>query len=189
MFDFIHIISPDPDISLVHNSIHEKYLFGINWKSEQVHGIHFKSEYFYHTDVLEKGIEKFNSIYAFYIGNIYTNQSYELLTNTLRHKIKTQELIEMYLQYGKELIKYIKGIFVLFIADDIKKRYYAYTSRSGLYKLYYCIDDSRLLISTSTSSILNNLEKEPDMDEIAIIQHSIYEYPLGERTHYKNIKI
>jgi hypothetical protein len=189
MFDFIHIISPDPEISLVHNSIHEKYLFGINWKSEQVHGIHFKSEYFYHTDVLEKGIEKFNSIYAFYIGNIYTNQSYELLTNTLRHKIKTQELIEMYLQYGKELIKYIKGIFVLFIADDKKKQYYAYTSRSGLYKLYYCIADSRLLVSTSTSSILNNLEKEPDMDEIAIIQHSIYEYPLGERTHYKNIKI
>jgi hypothetical protein len=189
MFDFIHIISPDPDISLVHNSLHEKYLFGVNWNSEQVHGVHFKSEYFYHTDVFEEGIEKFNSIYVFYIGNIYTNQYYELLTNKSKHKVKTPELIELYLQYGKELIKYIKGIFVLFIADDSKKNYYAYTSRSGLYKLYYCINDSRLLISTSISSILKNIKNEPELDEVAIIQHSVYEYPLDERTHYKNIKI
>lgn len=189
MFDFTHIISLDPAVDLQHNCLHEKHLIDKNHASRLIRGKHFNSETFIHTDILEEGFSRRGSIFAFLVGKAYTNSHYALQNNISASSLNASALLDMYITHGEDLIRSIKGIFVIFIADEDRNVYLGYTSRSGLLKLYYYLGRNRLILSTSVASILNNLDQKPKLDEVAILQHGLFEHPLGDRTHFNDIKI
>ncbi len=189
MFDFIHIISPDPDISLVHNSLHEKYLFGVNWKSEQVHGVHFKSEYFYYYEDEENGYLKKDNIHIFSLGRIYLKKEYNNTKKKGQLRLFAKDILDLYISYGEKIINCIKGNFLLFIADEEKKRYIAIPGRSGLYRLYYYFENNKLIISSSMSSILKNMSTPAEINIIGLVQHALFTYPLDSNTHINNVNI
>lgn len=189
MFDFTHIIRLGPDIVVKHNDSHDKHLIDSNYQSRFVMGKHFVSEVFSHTDIPEEGFARKGNLFVFMVGKAYTNGQFAAERNLSVKPLDASALMEMYVELGEELIKSIKGIFVIFIADEDKNVYLGYTSRSGLLKLHYYIGKGRLILSTSLYSILNNLENKPQFDEVAILQHGLFEHTLGERTHFKDIKI
>lgn len=189
MFDFTHVVSLDPAFCVKHNNTHEKYLIDTNHESKFIKGRQFSSEFFTHTDIPEEGFSRKGNLYVFLVGKAYTNNQFAAERNLSAKPLDASALLEMYVNHGEGLIKSIKGIFVVFIADEDKNLYLGYTSRSGLLKLYYHISQNTLILSTSVSSILNNLEQKPQLDEVAILQHGLFEHTLGDRTHFRDIKI
>ena len=188
MFDFIHIISPDPEISLVHNSTHEKYLFGINWKSEQVHGIHFKSEYFYHPEDKENCYFKRDNIHIFILGRTYLKKEYRK-NKTGELRLFANDIWDLYKSYNAQMVNFIKGNFLLFVADEEEKLYLAIPCRSGMYRLYYSVTNNKLYIASSLSFLLKNLDTSPKINIFGLIQHALFTYPLNSNTHIVNINI
>lgn len=189
MFDFVHVISKKGIPKIIHNDQHDKHLIDHNYKSKRYEGINFQSEVFLHTDIPEEDCAQKDNLHIFLVGTAYTNKNFSDKYSTKQMLLDADSLLRMYEEHKVDLIKYIKGVFVIFIADEKEHLYYSFVSRSGLYKCFYYQDEERLIISTSISSIINNLGYKPILDEIAIIQQDIFENTLGDRTHYKDIKI
>lgn len=189
MFDFTQVISLDPAIGVKHNYLHDKHLIDTNHVSKIIKGRQFSSEVFTHTDLQEEGFSRKGNLFVFLVGKAYTNSQFAAERNLSTKPLDASALLEMYIELGEGLIRSIKGIFVVFIADEDKNVYLGYTSRSGLIKLYYHLGQNRLILGTSVSSILNNFADTPQLDEVAILQHGLFEHTLGNRTHFRDIKI
>ncbi|MCK4662438.1 MAG: hypothetical protein KAT68_06215 [Bacteroidales bacterium] len=126
--------------------------------------------------------------YVFIIGEIYLRKSSEIL-NYKTGKIDAKNVFELYKEHGSSFINYIKGIFIVVIFDEKNSNYRFFNSKSGLLDFYYQHKDNSLLFSTSLYSLLKLSLTNCQIDNVSLIQHSIFDYSLGKRTLYKNINI
>jgi len=188
MFDFCFVIASQSP-RLTPNKLHEKYLANISYASKQVSGRHFSCEYYCHTDLSNEGFIRDGELYCSLLGKAYTNNKYAIDHKQALRQLNAGDLIGLYQKHGKDFIQYVKGIFLVVICDEAAQTYLAYTSKSGLYRLYYSHDNDTLFISSSLSSIINNMSSAPQLDDIALIQHGVFEHTLGERTFYQGIKM
>ncbi len=189
IFDFSLVLSPSASGELVANPFHANYLKNVDYHQGIVEGKHFKAEYFAHPDPDGEGVYFESGIYVFLLGRIYPNKKLSGETKLGTPQIALREVVKLYLKYREELVNYLKGFYVLVLVDENYKECLAFTSRSGLYKLYYSLEGERLLLSTSLSSVKLN-KKEPGIsDEVGIIQHGLFEHPLGTRTSVQSIKL
>jgi hypothetical protein len=187
MFDFIHQINRNRNCQLVSNKRHIDHLIDGTYVNYRVSGKGFSSEVFAHNDNPKAGYMNKDDLTIFLIGHTYTNYQYESASSEKPHELTPLDVLSLYSKYGPGFIKFLKGIFVIFIADEKKTAYYAYVSRSGLLKIFYHIDTEQILVSTSIASLLVNLPQCPAKDDVAIIQHGCFDYPLGSRTHFKGV--
>jgi len=188
VFDFCVVVSPDQP-SINHNREHDKFLNGIPFKSGMQSGRHFACEYFSHTDMPDLGLAVNKGLYCFMIGRVFTNDLYSSELGLPLRELLAQDVIECYRQFGQDFIRYIKGTFLIVVCDEDNNDYLAYTSKSGMYRLYYAFVENRLILASSLNSIVNNLKSKPALDDLAILQHSVFEHTLGCRTFYRGISI
>ena len=189
MFDFTIVCSRPEYLTLRKNTTHSAYLNNVDYISDSRNGMNFRSEFYAHTEAKNDGIANEDGLYVFLIGKAYPNNKCQDECGTQDSSITSADILLLYKKHGEGFIRYLKGIFVLVLIDDNKCRSFAYTSRSGLYKLYYCVDGKRLVLATSISSIIQNCLGSVDTDAVGVIQHSLFQHPLGNRTHYNNVKI
>ncbi len=188
MFDFIHIISQTTSPEVLHCQKHDTFLKDVGHSCQTYRGKHFGSECYSHSDRSQDSYACDKGVHVFIIGSTYTNEAYYDKTGNRPQIADPKKVLSLYLDYGADLIKFIKGTFALFIADEIKDRYWLFPSRSGLYRIYYAQVGSRLLASTSVGLILANLDHQPTLDQSALIQQALFTYPLGANTHFQQIK-
>lgn len=186
MFDFCIIISSQPPMI---NRIkqHDSYMQRIPHKTNMISGQHFVCQYDAHTDVPASSPAASDGIHCCIIGRAFTNNLYFHEHGVTLKELTGSDLIDMYKRLGSGFIKYVKGIFLVVIIDEVKRNYCAYTSKSGLYRLYYTATDDRLVISSSLSSVVVNLAERPEVDGVALMQHAVFEHTLGERTIFRGI--
>lgn len=188
MFDFIQIISKKRDIRLNHNTKHDQYLVGKDYHTKLIKGKNFSGEFYSFEAKDHEHYSNSEGINVFLIGSVFTNDNYYYEYHE-QIKLNAALILKLYQKHGHNLVKYLKGIFVIFIADEDNLKYYSFVSRSGLYRLYYCHQPDRLIISTSVSSIIANLSTIPSLDESALIQQYIFDHTLGSKTHFKSIEL
>lgn len=189
MFDFTISISRNRQPDVKSNQSHALHLTSGSYVKYLVRGKGFCGEVFSHSNDERQGYGNRRDIHLFVIGHTYTNREHAGLDNVKQHKLDTTSLLDFYERFGQEMIRYIKGIFVMFIADEQNQRYYAFVSRSGLLKLFYYRDQDRVMLSTSMASLLQNLPNKPVLDNVAVLQHGFFDYTLGTRTHFKDVQI
>lgn len=189
MFDFIHLISSKSNIVLQSNQTHAQHLRDGSYNKYRVQGKGFCSEIYCHANTARQGYEHRADTHLFLIGHAYTNRKHTSLTALKQHKLDASMLLDIYERFGQDIILYIKGIFVIFIADESKNCQYAFVSRSGLLKLFYYHDSERILLSTSMAALVQNLPHTPVLDDLAVIQQGFFGYTLGTRTHFMGVRI
>ncbi len=190
MFDFNCVISFQRETILTDDNkiVSLKYLKGIEFTKEYLKGEFFSAQWLQRKNERNDFFFMKNKAFVFLIGRIYPNQSFETLKGP-GINLTAEILHNLYLEYGKDFSKYIKGQYLLFIFDEKKEEYHVITSRSGLLDVYYYSDDGYVIISSSLEFILKHPWCSTGIDEIALIQYHIYDYPLGSRTLFRNIRL
>lgn len=191
MFDFvIHITKEHLPEKVRFNSVLTKnYLVNILYSEELYQGAHFKLSALVHEDANEQFQFIENEIAVFVLGNAYTTKAFSATLNSKPHRVEPQEVLKMYKDQGKSFINNLKGIFTILVLDEVNGYYQIFSSRNALYDTYYLEGPDFLIASSSIEAILKYPGITPEIDPIAIIQHSIFDYPLGEKTLFSNVSI
>jgi len=191
MFDFIVHISKErhPEQIRFDAVSTGNYLKDILYKEELFKGVNFSLSALVHEDAHGSCHFSDKGTVVFAMGNVYTTNSYALSLKTKPHRVEPSGIFKIYNEEGCTFINNLKGIFIILVLDEGNSRYQLFSSRNGLYDTYYLEGDDYLIASSSLEAILKFPGIIPEIDPVAIIQHSIFDYPLGEKTLFSNVRM
>jgi hypothetical protein len=188
MFDFNCIISKGNAVPFTGNEriLSLSFLKDIPFIQERQNGKNFSIQWLRHTDIHSNCSYANKGVYAYILGNIFTNQNYETKFGKSK-KLYPEEIYNLFNEFGKSLTDYIKGIFLLLIFNENSQEYLLFTSRSGLLDVYFYHGKDFIILSSSIEFIVKNEQCKTKIDKVSLIQHHIYDYPLGDRTLFNGI--
>lgn len=144
--------------------------------------IHYKktSENFYYNE---------NGVWILSMGKIlfrdqYTNE----ISNDNRQGTTLSKLYKLYLDKNRNLVEFIKGSFLLLILDTKSEKYYFFNDRIGFYDLFYQQNSTGLYFSTDLLAFKQLFKLKDKQDSVSLLQHFLFDYPLGEYSYLKNTK-
>lgn len=188
MFDFVAVLGKNKKLNISSEiNTYNKFLKNIDYRKK-----FFKSDYYELLALSYPDNDKYffsnSSADVFLMGKVYTNNKYYECFNAKHLEIYSEEISELYENYKKDFIDYIKGIFVIIIVDKIDNVILVYNARAGLFNIYYSQLANSVLISTNPEIILKYPELNTDIDVISVIEYSVFDYPLGSNNLFKSLK-
>jgi asparagine synthase (glutamine-hydrolysing) len=144
-------------------------------------------------DVSQSGHQPMASYDENYIiifnGEIYNHWE---IRNELEPKYKfnsktdTETILYGFIEYGKDILKKLNGIFAFAIFNKQTKELFIARDHFGVKPLYYYCDNNLFWFSSEIKSILPlNFDKELDLE--AIENYLTFLYSPGEKTPYKKV--
>lgn len=189
MFDFIVWLGkgePPKDLSILSSSLKD-LTENISCSKWDISGFNFRIYFMTHDESVERCYFEREGVHIFLLGRTASNKKYHEETQIPPKILRAASVYDLYLKYGPDLIKYTKGNFILCVFDEDASRYYLFNSRFGLLNFYLYKGDRFFLFSSSMDFILNVLDHPPEVDDIAVFQLSLLNYPLEERTAIREI--
>ena len=130
----------------------------------------------------------FDDIVLVFNGEIY---NYKELIHVEQLDCKTQSdsevLIRLYQKYEFDFLNKLNGMFSFCIYDIKKDRYFCARDRYGKKPFFYYFKNEKFIFSSSIKSILNLLEKKPNLNKVALSKYMQYFVSYGEDTFYQDI--
>jgi hypothetical protein len=136
----------------------------------------------------ESNFYEYNSEVCFIYGTIFTNNKYSGISGKKPHKSNAAAIYGLYKEYGDKFVEYIKGSFVLLIYNSGENSVKVITDKLNVLPLYYYYRDGIFIISSSVRMMTSNYSVNTEIDNHALTDLLFYDYILGEKTFYKNIK-
>lgn len=130
----------------------------------------------------------FDNIILVFNGEIY-NFKEIIIEEKLICKTKSDSeiIIRLYLKYGENFLNKLNGMFSFCIYDIQKKFFFCARDRYGKKPFFYYYLDNKFIFSSSIKSIVNLLDKKPELNKIALSKYMQYFVSYGKDTFYKNI--
>ena len=128
-----------------------------------------------------------NSEHIFIFGFVFSNKNYESLKGEKPKKLSPKEVYELYKRYKMKLTQYIKGSFVLIIYEEDENKLICISDHLNVLPIYYAYKDDIFIFSSATKPILDSGFVDTTKNKTAIIEFAIFDYPLGNKTYYKDI--
>lgn len=126
-----------------------------------------------------------------YNGEVYNFLSLkkELISDGYRFKSQcdTEVILYLYHKYGKNCLKYLRGMFSFAIWDSKDETLFLARDRIGKKPLYYYYDEKRLLFSSEIKSILEDNSIKRKINFEAFYDYFKYLYIPDPKTIYNNI--
>ncbi len=112
-----------------------------------------------------------------------TDKGYEFQTSG-----DTEVILNAFLEYGPDCVKYFNGIFAFSIYDRKSGNLFCARDHLGVKPFYYCYDPNKFVFASEIKSILcwDDIPAEPDY--MAMLDYLMFLFYLGDRTLFKNIK-
>jgi len=188
MFDFFQIIdfenriSERSNYSFLNNPLYK------NIKSFEVNRRFENSfvTYLERTDTAENYFEKDNFA-VFIFGTVYTNNHFNEIKDRKPKKVNAEFISELYSQYGTDIVKYIKGSFILVIYDLKTNELKIISDRLNVLPLYYAFNNKCFILSSSLRMLLDTGLISKDLNYTALTEQIIFDYTLGSKTYFKDI--
>nr|WP_058892778.1 asparagine synthase (glutamine-hydrolyzing) [Campylobacter iguaniorum] len=123
-------------------------------------------------------------------GEIY---NYRDLREKLKNKYDfitdsdTEVLLYLYIEYGKECLKELRGMFAFAIYDKIKDKLFCARDRVGIKPFLYYFKDKKFIFGSELNSILILLDTRPKVNQESILQYLKYLYIPCPNTIFENI--
>lgn len=134
-----------------------------------------------------------DGLHLFVIGEARLRSDAVLSTTDLKPKncplLSANTLMAIYQADPNGFIHQLKGNFTPVIVNERLQQITLYNSRFGISPFYYTLDGQQFLFSTSLAAIVQNLTRVPELDLAAITELAMFNYPLGNRTYFRQIKI
>lgn len=178
MFDFFCCISLNNNSNFTVDWKKLDYLNNIKYTEKQLSGNKFYIQALYSTNSKQSN-NSFDNLHVFILGSAFTNNLYKSETNKENYRVDEKDIVLLYQDFGPEFIKYIKGIFIVLVFDETTNDYFIYNSRNSLLDAYYYKTENYLMVSSSSLAILQNTKCS--LNEVSVLQHCIFDYPLGDQ--------
>lgn len=183
----------DTAISLDFNETNQEHSFAINRFPHRVTPqlMHKKNAWYdvkayYHENLSHPWFSVMQNVKMFSMGQILFRADSKYADTPVDKAM--ERVLEIWKSEQERVTNHIKGNFILFILDEDKKELKIITSKSCQYDLYVAKFDARYYISTSLNSLVSIDDSLKEIDEISLIETGIFDYPLGRRALYKNVK-
>lgn len=131
------------------------------------------------------------SLVLMFNGEIY---NYRILREDLikkghifKTKTDSEVLIHGYEEYGKGLLKKLRGMFAFIIWDKTSKKLFGARDIFGIKPFYYYLNDGEFLFGSEIKSFLSHPRFKKELDESKIPEYLSYEYIPYENTIFKNV--
>jgi len=100
----------------------------------------------------------------------------------------TEVILNAFLEYGPDCVKYFNGIFAFSIFDRKSKTLFCARDHLGVKPFYYYHDPKKFVFASEIKSILcwDDIPAEPDYK--AMLDYLMFLFYLGDRTLFKDIK-
>ena len=99
------------------------------------------------------------------LRNVLKNKGFEFKTRS-----DTEVLLKSYIYFGKEVCKFINGIFSFAIWNDKNKELFLARDHFGIKPLYYTFKNNNFIFASEIKAILKHNEVEKKLDEIGICE-------------------
>lgn len=107
-----------------------------------------------------------------YNGELYnTNELRDTLIEkgyTFNTKCDTEVALISYIEYGKDALKYLNGIFAFAIYNDKTNEIFLARDRLGIKPLFYFLNDNFLIFASEIKAILKHPAVKPVLDKTGI---------------------
>jgi asparagine synthase (glutamine-hydrolysing) len=114
------------------------------------------------------------TVWAVFNGEIYNYRDLrrQLIASghSLRTESDTEVIVHLYEDYGRDLVRHLRGMFAFAVWDSRRRQLLLGRDRLGIKPLYYAASADRLLFASELKSILSVARVRPDLD-LAAVNH------------------
>tara|TARA_B100001057_G_scaffold438887_1_gene471694 strand:+ start:1834 stop:3702 length:1869 start_codon:yes stop_codon:yes gene_type:complete len=128
-------------------------------------------------------------------GEIYNHselrQQLKLLGHSFHSQSDTEVLLVAYLEWGKNCLEYLNGMFAFAIYDSIKEELFIARDRAGEKPLFYRVDNNTLYFASELKALLVNQSLPRNIDMESLDCYLSFGFVPGERcifSGYKKLK-
>jgi asparagine synthase (glutamine-hydrolysing) len=131
------------------------------------------------------------SVWLVFNGEIYNY--IELRQSLLRHHTfrthsDTEVLLHLYEELGERCLERLNGMFAFVIWDARRQRLFAARDRMGIKPFYWHLNDERFSFASEPKALMAGGLVEPEVDRRGLEEYLTFQFCLGERTLFKNIR-
>lgn len=128
-----------------------------------------------------------NGEHLFILGHVFSNKNYESLEGHRPKKLSACEVHCFYKRFEKELVRYIKGSFVLIIYNEKDNSLLCISDHLNVFPIFYTYKDGIFIFSSAIKPILDSGLISHAVNKAAIVEFALFDYTLGSKTFFKNI--
>lgn len=99
----------------------------------------------------------------------------------------TETLLHGYEEYGKDMLKNLRGMFAFVIWDKKAKKLFGARDIFGIKPFFYFIKNSKFMFGSEIKSFLSNPAFEKELNRDRIPDYLCFEYIPSEQTLFKNV--
>ena len=103
-------------------------------------------------------------------------------------KTDTEVIVHLYEDYGENCVQYLRGMFAFAVWDEKNQKLFIAKDRVGKKPLYYTTQNGSFIFASEIKSILEYLDKTPQIDLESIDLFLTYQYIPSPKTIFENIK-
>ena len=131
------------------------------------------------------------NLWIVFNGEIYNHAELRAQLEAQGHRYRTradtETIIHLYEQYGRDCVKYLRGMFAFAIWDRNKKTLFAARDRLGIKPFYYRYDGKTLLFGSEIKAILAYPGVLPELNVGVLSEYLAFGYLAGPQTMFAGI--
>lgn len=132
-----------------------------------------------------------DTLWIVFNGEIYNYLSLRQMLIGKGHKFRTktdtETIVHLFEEYGKDCVKYLRGMFAFAIWDDKNKKLFCARDRFGIKPFFYFIDKDRFIFGSEIKCVLNETHASSQISLPMLDQYMAFGYSSGDGTIYQNI--
>jgi asparagine synthase (glutamine-hydrolysing) len=131
------------------------------------------------------------NLWIVYNGELYNHQDLrkdlEARGHRYRTKSDTETIVHLFEEYGRDCVKYLRGMFAFAIWDRRKRELFIARDRLGIKPLYYWYDGNILLFGSEIKAILVHPGVNPEFNRSTLAEYLAFGYIPEPETMYTGI--
>src|ERR1700746_6083 len=132
------------------------------------------------------------NLWIVYNGELYNHQKLrkdlEARGHRYRTKSDTETIIHLFEEYGRDCVKYLRGMYAFAIWDRRKREMFIARDRLGIKPLYYHYDGKTLLFGSEIKAILAHPGVSAEFNRATLAEYLAFGYIREPETMYAGIK-
>lgn len=130
-------------------------------------------------------------VWLVFNGMIYNFPELRLELESLGHCFRTQSdtevLLKAYVQYGREVVDYLNGMFAFVIFDPVQRSLFCARDPLGIKPLYYLHDPEGFAFSSEIKGLMALTGRKAEPNSRAMADYIHLQYTLGDKTFFAGV--
>jgi asparagine synthase (glutamine-hydrolysing) len=131
------------------------------------------------------------NLWIVYNGELYNHQDLRKDLEARGHRYRTQSdtetIVHLYEEYGRDCVKYLRGMFAFAIWDRRRRQLFIARDRLGIKPLYYRFDGQTLLFGSEIKTILAYPDVRAEFNRATLAEYLAFGYVAEPDTLYSGI--